>query len=302
MAQKKIAMEPAMPREAASAALRLGVLAAIEQAVPGCPVQLVLHDGPLREQLDLDSLDWLNVIDALGDRLSIDIPQRDRPQLRTLDSIVDYLASRQVPRADLRSPAGQPADGADAHAVTQHQVNDRLVRIRPMRADDKPLEAAFVRHLSATARYQRFMVTMRELPEAKLDYLTAVDQVRHVALVATIDADVDAGIEAPGRELEVGVARYIVDAGGAACEFAVVVDDQWQGSGLAGILMHRLIAIARERGLARMEGLVLKANTGMRKLARQLGFEETSDPQDKDTVRVSRSLSRGQHARSGPGT
>lgn len=280
--------EPANPEEAL-AALRLGVLATIEQAVPGCPVQQVLRDEPLRAQLDLDSLDWLNVIDALGDRLSIDIPQRDFPQLSTLDSIVDYLASRQVAGADRPAPAGP---GADPLAVTQHQVKDRLVRVRPLRADDKPLEAAFVRHLSSTARYQRFMVTVRELPEAKLDYLTAVDQMRHVALLATIDAD--------GRELEVGVARYIVDAGGEACEFAVVVDDQWQGSGLAGILMHRLLAIARERGLARMEGLVLTTNTGMRRLARQLGFKESSDPQDRETVHVSRTLNTGRHGFSSP--
>jgi acetyltransferase len=154
--------------------------------------------------------------------------------------------------------------------------------VRPIRADDLPLEADFVRHLSSESRYERFMVTVGELSARKLEYLTDVDQLRHVALVATTAQD--------GRETIVGVVRYIVDPAGTGCEFAVAIDDAWHGTGLAGILMQALIDIARARGLRTMEGFVLAANAPMLRFARQLGFRVRRDPEDRDTVHVERSL------------
>ena len=50
--------------------------------------------APLREQIDLDSMDFLNVIIRLHETLGIDIPESDYARLATLDSAVDYLARR----------------------------------------------------------------------------------------------------------------------------------------------------------------------------------------------------------------
>jgi acyl carrier protein len=49
---------------------------------------------PLREQIDLDSMDWLNVIIRLHEVLGIDIPETDYAHLTTLDSTVAYLHRR----------------------------------------------------------------------------------------------------------------------------------------------------------------------------------------------------------------
>lgn len=157
------------------------------------------------------------------------------------------------------------------------------VTIRPIKADDAPIEADFVRHLSPESRYSRFMVTVNELPAAKLKYLTDVDYDKHMAFVATLPRD--------GKETEIGVSRYIVDpSSGTSCEFAIAVDDAWQGSGVAGILMATLMDAARARGLKTMEGIVLASNHKMLKFARQLGFSLHRDPDEPDTVHVSRPL------------
>lgn len=156
------------------------------------------------------------------------------------------------------------------------------VTIRPIKADDAPIEADFVRHLSPESRYSRFMVTLNELPATKLRYLTDVDYDKHMALVATLPRD--------GKETEIGVARYIVDPKGASCEFAVAVDDAWQGSGVAGILMATLMDTARARGLTSMEGIILASNHKMLKFARQLGFTLHHDWDEPDTVHVVRPL------------
>jgi acyl carrier protein len=51
-------------------------------------------EADLREALDIDSMDFLNLVTALGQRLEIDIPEVDYPKLATLAGAVDYLAQR----------------------------------------------------------------------------------------------------------------------------------------------------------------------------------------------------------------
>ena len=47
-----------------------------------------------RDQLDVDSMDFLNFVIALHTHLGIDIPEADYPKLSTLDSAGAYLASK----------------------------------------------------------------------------------------------------------------------------------------------------------------------------------------------------------------
>ena len=49
---------------------------------------------PLRNQVDLDSMDWLNFLIGLHQRLGVDIPEADYAQLVTLDNVLDYLQQR----------------------------------------------------------------------------------------------------------------------------------------------------------------------------------------------------------------
>lgn len=257
------------------------VRATIAAIAPESDPQSIRPDRPLRQQIELDSMDWLNLMAGLHDRLRVDIPACDQGRLTTLDALVRYLASK------LAQPAAPAPQDAPVELPRVHCLADGTeVTVRAIRADDAPLEADFVRRLSDDARYQRFMTTLHELPAAKLKYLTDVDSIHHVAVVATVHGQ--------GREVLLGVARYIVDPAGTGCEFAVAVDDAWQGSGVAGILMHVLIGTARARGLARMEGIVLASNHKMLQFARQLGFSLQHDAEDRETVRVLRSL--------GPGT
>ena len=51
-------------------------------------------DADIREELDIDSIDFLNLVTALSDRLSIDIPKVDYPSLATFAQAADYLAQR----------------------------------------------------------------------------------------------------------------------------------------------------------------------------------------------------------------
>lgn len=260
-------------------AIRKAVLETIASIAPETDVQQIRHDQPLRLQVDLDSIDWLNVIAGLQERLAVAIPDADAGRLTTIDSLVAYLAGLQARAWTRARPPGEAAPGLPR---TRHVIDGTAITVRPIRPDDLGREADFVRHLSTETRYKRFLVTVSELSDAKLHYFTEVDQIRHVALAATAERD--------GQEAIVGVARYIVEPAGSSCEFAIAIDDAWQGSGLAGILMHALLEVARSRGLATMHGAVLATNTRMLKFTRQLGFSQQRDADDRETVRVVRRL------------
>lgn len=74
--------------------LRAGVWAALREVAPEVEPESVAAGQSLREQVDLDSMDWLNVIVGLHRRFGIDIPEAHYAELSTVDGIVAYLARR----------------------------------------------------------------------------------------------------------------------------------------------------------------------------------------------------------------
>ena len=93
-----------------------------------------------------------------------------------------------------------------------------------------------------------------------------------------------------GREVELGVARYAINPDGETCEFALVVNDQWQKQGIGHKLMDVLMDVARGRGLKVMEGEVLKTNRPMLKLVEALGFRIEPHSEDEAVRKISRAL------------
>lgn len=55
----------------------------------------IAGDKPLREQVDLDSMDFLDIVMELRKRHKIEVPEADYPKLATLDSTVEYIREHQ---------------------------------------------------------------------------------------------------------------------------------------------------------------------------------------------------------------
>ena len=71
--------------------LRDVLLEVMDSVAPGCLPQDIDDDADIREQMDLDSMDLLNIVAALHERLGIEIPERDVEQISTINSAVAYL-------------------------------------------------------------------------------------------------------------------------------------------------------------------------------------------------------------------
>jgi acetyltransferase len=170
-----------------------------------------------------------------------------------------------------------------AHLVSTWQPREGpSVTLRPIRPEDAEMERAFVKNLSAEARYFRFMDTLRELTPQMLVRFTQIDYDREMAFVATLDE--------AGRETEVGVARYVANPDGESCEFALVIADGWQRKGLGRRMMEQLIAVARTRALRSMVGHVLGENRGMLALCQKLGFVVSDSAEGPMVKRVTLTL------------
>lgn len=72
--------------------IRAGVIDALATVAPEADLGALRPNVNLREQLDIDSMDFLNFAIALHNAFKVDFPERDYPKLATLDGCVDYLS------------------------------------------------------------------------------------------------------------------------------------------------------------------------------------------------------------------
>jgi acetyltransferase len=201
----------------------------------------------------------------------------------------EIIAVDALIRVDYPRPSTHPYHHLAIHPYPAHlstfmQLSDGTdIVIRPIRAEDADMEQAFVRNLSPEARYFRFMNTLQELSQEMLVRLTQIDYFNEMALIAV----------KPGGDIEeqIGVARYTTSLDLRSCEFALVVSDGWQGHGIGHQLMQKLIEVARDRGLERMQGQVLANNARMLNLMHSLNFSIGPDPDDPAVKLVEIALS-----------
>lgn len=154
--------------------------------------------------------------------------------------------------------------------------NGVQIMIRPLEAQDREREFAFIKALSPESRHFRFLCTMNEPSQGLLDQLLDLDYAKRMAYVALTVEE--------GELCEIGVARYAALESETICETAVVVADKWQRQGLAKKLMKHLIDAARVNGFEQMISIDSATNTHMHRLAGALGFQCEPDPLDATQV------------------
>ncbi len=237
------------------------------------------------------------------------------PQLREMDInpiIVDASGAVAVDARIVIDSAAQAAGGRTHAGASNYQHLAILpyparheqvwplrgggeYTVRPIHPNDAQMLQQLVLSLSPESRYLRFVSSMTELPPSMLARFTLIDYDREMALVAVLKerstATDDAGaVTETETERIVGVSRYITNPDQSSCEFSLLVADDFNGKGLGSRLMESIMDVAREKGLAEIEGLVLAHNAGMLKLMKGLGFAVKRFADDPDFRLVTHSL------------
>jgi acyl carrier protein len=71
--------------------IRKAILEIIRDILPDEDLGSLAPDKTFREQINLDSMDFLDIVMELRKRYSIEVPEKDYPNLATMDSSVGYL-------------------------------------------------------------------------------------------------------------------------------------------------------------------------------------------------------------------
>ena len=65
----------------------------LHQVAPNVDLGVIDADAPFQEEVDIDSMDFLNLVEAIHQRSGIEIPERDYPRLASLEGFLGYLMS-----------------------------------------------------------------------------------------------------------------------------------------------------------------------------------------------------------------
>jgi acetyltransferase len=232
--------------------------------------------GPLRDQPAANVEDVAKTLVRVS-QLIVDFPEIAELDINPLFADADGVA---VADAWIRLRAAGDAPGKlaippyPAELTGRYTGKGETFTIRPIRPEDAEAHGAFFKRLSPEDVRYRFFSAMRELSAEQVARMTQVDYEREIAFIAVR--------EATGET--VGVARLVCEVGSAEGEFAVVVQPDVKGRGLARHLMQRLIDWARARNMSAVVGQVLADNTPMLAFVRGLGFTLHRMPQEEGLV------------------
>ena len=160
--------------------------------------------------------------------------------------------------------------------------NNLRAFVRPLKSDDDRLIRDMFTHMSKSDLRLRFFAAIKEISPKLMRRLTQMDGSRAIAFIA-ID-------ESNGHAL--GVVRLHEDvADHESAEYAIAVRSDLKGLGLGWLMMQLIIEYARSTGLNRMHGQILRENSVMLKMCKELGFEIRSNAADPGVREVSLTLS-----------
>jgi acetyltransferase len=153
------------------------------------------------------------------------------------------------------------------------------VNIRPIRPEDEPLMASFNRTISPYSIYLRYFHPISPaqlISHEQLAALCFIDYDREMSLVAEI-------YDEAGRAQIIGMGQLTKLQGTNDGEFALLINDQYQRTGLGTELLARLLEIGREDKVERVVAEILPENEGMRRVCTKLGFSFSKVP-DSNTI------------------
>lgn len=146
--------------------------------------------------------------------------------------------------------------------------NGTRITVRPIRPEDEPLMVKFHETLSDRSVYLRYFHSLSlssRVAHDRLVRICFVDYDREMAIIAQC-------WDANGQPRILGVGRLVKSHAKNEGEVAVLISDVSQNQGLGTELFRRVIQVARDEKLARVDAEILPDNLSMKKIAKRLGF------------------------------
>lgn len=176
-------------------------------------------------------------------------------------------------------------DNLAQHSDVLRLRDGQSLTVRFVAPKDADALQRYVRALSGSSRYNRFLGALSELPRSELEKATQIAGDDRFSVVAVM-RDGDAGIV-------VAEARYAFFQDSGRVEIGLSVDDRWQGHGIGAALLSNLECRAAALGAGAIYGDTLRSNGAMIGLARKAGYSFAPAPNDWKLVRFEKRLDLG---------
>jgi acetyltransferase len=154
----------------------------------------------------------------------------------------------------------------------RHLVLDSDWRIftRPITAADEPSVLTLLSRVNKGDLRLRFFGAIKEFSHPFLVSLTQIDYAKAMAFIAFDEASQE----------PLGVVRMHRKDDGVSGEYAILLQSDLKGRGLGWALMQLIIEYSRSEGLKQIVGQIMRENTIMLQMCRELGFEVMEDAED----------------------
>jgi acetyltransferase len=146
--------------------------------------------------------------------------------------------------------------------------NNAKVTIRPILPEDEEMMVKFHATLSDRSVYLRYlqpMVLQERVVHDRLSSICHCDYDREIALVTE-------GNDAKGERVIMGVVRLSKLHGTEEARLSILISDLYQGMGLGGELIGRMLKIARDEHLKGLNAILTDDNQAMKRIFEKLGF------------------------------
>lgn len=208
----------------------------------------LIEDHPEIAEIDINPLvasgDDLVAVDA---RIVIDKNPKGKPHL-----IISKYPNKYVKDIKLK-------DGTE-------------IKLRPIKPEDEFLWLDMFKSFSEESVRFRFFRLIKDTPHEMRTRYCNIDYDREIGIVAELNEG--------GKRRFLGVTRIIKTPGSdEEAEFALIVGDEWQRRGLGSVFVDYTLEVAKDKGLSKITGVVLKDNIPMMTLCKEKNFKiDEGDP------------------------
>ena len=129
------------------------------------------------------------------------------------------------------------------HEIDDRQTfkNDLVVRFRPIKPSDEEQMRKLFYRFSDESIYNRYFHSITTMPHSKMQSYVNIDWKNTLSIVGLVND--------PGHGILIAEARYLRNRSGKSAEIAIVVDETYNGHGIATHMVKLLAKLARDRGI-----------------------------------------------------
>jgi GNAT superfamily N-acetyltransferase len=149
--------------------------------------------------------------------------------------------------------------GLQADGSASADVHGRVIRIRPLEAQDHDALIAMNSRSSDRSLYRRFFTANRNAADSYIERLLKLPVSSRQALVAVADGAI------------LGIAAYEL-SGPCSADVSILIDEHDQHTGIGTLLVRALADVGRSRGIRCLLADVLRENVAMLMMVQKLGF------------------------------